>query len=251
MDPLEEVSNTSSPEKPITFRNVWKRPYCCWWMMTVGFIVILTKMRMPREGRLLRLLEPQKKQPVLVQIFLESLCIDSQRYMQQQILPTWQALHATPQIMHLQVIVFGNAHYESTSNRLLCQHGVAECDANRYDLCVQSIERNDIHRYLPYFACLFDGRLPMGYRNTTYSPAIFASCARETAIPWSSLQDCYYNTTRIEELEYEASVATSKSNHTYVPWVTLNGKHLPHEDETNLLYEIWSVYQNNSRMTIL
>jgi Gamma interferon inducible lysosomal thiol reductase (GILT) len=219
------------------------------------FILLIGDQRMLMKGMshigssVLSLLKSQKKQPVVVRIYLESLCIDSQRYMQQQILPTWQALQAArPPILDLQIVVFGNAHYEGqTTQRLICQHGAAECDANRYDLCTQSIERNTVARYLPYIACLFDGRLPMGYRNTTYDPAIFEACARATAIPWSALQDCYDNSDWVERLEHDAFVATAQTNHTYVPWVTLNDQHLENEDETNLLWEIWKLYNDDSR----
>ena len=150
--------------------------------------------------------------------------------------------------MALQIIVFGNAHYDDdkTHSTLICQHGEAECDANRYERCAQYITERDISRYLPYIACLFDGRLPMGYRNATFAPDIFASCAQETAIPWSAIIDCYRNQGLVEDLEHIALVATQRTNHTYVPWVTLNGRHLVHdEEETNLLLEIWNAYYGN------
>jgi Gamma interferon inducible lysosomal thiol reductase (GILT) len=257
MNPAQEHIHRRGLEKSYGSRSDRKRSRFCWYLMTttLGMFVLLvlrhpgTRMMGMSQYRswAVSLLETQRKQPVVVRIYLESLCIDSQRYVQQQILPTWEAIQAVrPPIMDLQIVVFGNAHYEDqTTHSLVCQHGAAECDANRYDLCVQSIEQNTVARYLPYMACLFDGRLPMGYRNTTFDAAIFEACARATAIPWSAVQDCYGNAGRIEGLEYAAYVETARTNHTYVPWVTLNGQHLENEDETNLLWEIWKVYNDD------
>jgi Gamma interferon inducible lysosomal thiol reductase (GILT) len=59
---------------------------------------------------------------VMVNVYVESLCIDSKAYFQEQLMPTYEALG--PAVMSLRVTVFGNAKIEnSTSNRLECQHG--------------------------------------------------------------------------------------------------------------------------------
>jgi hypothetical protein len=107
-------------------------------------------------------------------------------------------------------------------------------------------------------ACLFDGRIPMGYQNDTiYPPSIFAQCARETAVMWSTILQCYHDrTTLVPQLQYEAYMATWTTNLTYVPWVTLNGQHVHHDDDDNtdtttnhLLDDICRMYYNDSSST--
>ena len=58
---------------------------------------------------------------VLVNMFVESLCIDSKVYFDEQLMPAYRILG--PAVMNLHVTVFGNAHIGDSGESLECQHG--------------------------------------------------------------------------------------------------------------------------------
>lgn len=58
---------------------------------------------------------------VIVNVYVESLCIDSKAYFDEQLRPTYETLG--PTVMNLRVVVFGNAHIETNSTKIQCQHG--------------------------------------------------------------------------------------------------------------------------------
>jgi Gamma interferon inducible lysosomal thiol reductase (GILT) len=209
-----------------------------------------------------------RKEPVEVRIYLESLCIDSQRFMNELIIPTYAALygnsdhdtfHTTQQRQHvadLNIIMFGNTRYNSKrqqqQNRFTCQHGIAECDLNSYSLCVQALYGNNIHVYLPFMMCLYDGHIPMGYHNETYPSSMIATCATQAKIDFTFVvQKCYSNTTMVQALQYKAYQETLITNHTYVPWVTFNDRHdaIHSEDNMDLLSTICDIYYNHTANT--
>lgn len=67
--------------------------------------------------------EPHHGRTVHVDVYVESLCIDSKAYFDGQLMPTFAILG--PVVMRLRVIVFGNAHIKDTlePSSLICQHG--------------------------------------------------------------------------------------------------------------------------------
>ena len=149
-------------------------------------------------------------------MLIESLCIDSKEYILQELMPTF----ASPlsEVMDLDVIVFGNAHLHTADQTVTCQHGEAECDANVYEQCAID---NYIYpsRYLPFLACLFVS-LPMGHADTPYDASLFAACAREAALDFGALQTCHDKDAWPMQVQ---SAAKTPSDHTYVPWLVVEG----------------------------
>jgi Gamma interferon inducible lysosomal thiol reductase (GILT) len=190
---------------------------------------------------------------VSVQIYVESLCIDSKHYMEEQLLPAYQALGTS--IMTLSIISFGNAKFTSdddddnvdattaynNTNQLTCQHGAAECDVNSYQQCAAHVYDDDVTRYLPFFACLFE-RLPMGHRDDLFPPADIAACTG--SLHWPSLQKCHDDPTLAWKLQKRAAAATP-AEHTYVPWVVIDGKHVD-ETKTSLVEMVCAAYKGRS-----
>jgi interferon, gamma-inducible protein 30 len=165
---------------------------------------------------------------VAVDIYVESLCIDSKNYMASQVLPTFDLLK---DIMDLNLVVFGNANIDTSTASVTCQHGPAECDANAYQLCARDAFPFAA-RYVPFDACLFES-LPMGHRDNLFDPKVFADCARQTALDWDAIRDCH-NDIDVWELQSDAAAKTPPY-HKYVPWVEVNGRHLDEEKEELLL----------------
>jgi Gamma interferon inducible lysosomal thiol reductase (GILT) len=61
--------------------------------------------------------------PVAVAVYVEALCIDSQIYFGNQLMPTYEILG--PMVMDLKVIVYGNAKLSNSTSgdAVECQHG--------------------------------------------------------------------------------------------------------------------------------
>jgi interferon gamma-inducible protein 30 len=173
---------------------------------------------------------------VQVTIYVEALCIDSKRYFNDQLVPTYNQLGS--EVMDLKIVVFGNARIDLTNKTLQCQHGEAECDANSYDQCAADIYPYP-ERYLPYLTCLFNS-LPMGRRSEPYPKAVFASCARHAALDAHALQQCHDDPERVWELQKQAA-ALSPSELNHVPWVELNGTYMD-EEKGDLLTSVCQLY---------
>jgi hypothetical protein len=69
----------------------------------------------------LETLKARSSPTVKVNVYVESLCIDSKVYFDKQLMPTYETLG--PAVMDLRVVVFGNAHIEANSTSIQCQHG--------------------------------------------------------------------------------------------------------------------------------
>jgi interferon gamma-inducible protein 30 len=173
---------------------------------------------------------------VQVTIYVEALCIDSKRYFNDQLVPTYDQLGS--QVMDVKIVVFGNARIDLTNKTLQCQHGEAECDANSYDQCAVDIYPYP-DRYLPYLTCLFNS-LPMGRRRLPFPKAVFASCARHAALDAHALQQCRDDPERAWGLQKQAA-AKSPSQLNHVPWVELNGTYMD-EEQADLLTSVCQLY---------
>lgn len=199
-----------------------------------------------------------KSKAVKVDIYEEALCIDCQHFVLHILIPTYEELG--PSIMDLSLTSFGNARYvnvtniremedlsssafvhkqqqilsaESKKQILVCQHGIAECDANAYNLCVADIYEYKVYRYLPFVGCLYE-RLPMGYNNdSVFDISIFASCAAKSALDWNTIRKCHANKHRVNQLQQNAYESTPKE-HQYVPWIVINHKHYEMNDGENM-----------------
>lgn len=175
--------------------------------------------------------------PVQVQVYMESLCIDSKKFTLNQLKPAFELLGTS--IMNLEVIIYGNAQLEIDPPSLTCQHGPAECDANSYEQCAIDAFRYPA-RYLPFLECLFS-TLPMGHRNESFDSSVFASCAQHSALDWTAIAQCHSDQDYAWNLQRQAAHQTPR-DHTYVPWVVVNGKHSMNEDHDDLIQVICKAY---------
>jgi hypothetical protein len=200
--------------------------------LAVGILGATTTRQEEKDAR-------RRSAKVSVQIYVESLCIDSKRYMEEQVLPAYEALGTG--IMDLSIISFGNAKFNADTNdpsSLMCQHGPAECDVNSYQQCAAHVYHDNVSRYLPFLACLFE-RLPMGHRDEPFDSAVIAACTG--SLHWPSVHQCHDDPVLAWELQTRAAAATPVE-HTYVPWVVIDGQHV---DETrgNLVDMVCAAYR--------
>jgi interferon gamma-inducible protein 30 len=180
--------------------------------------------------QLRRVDDASKAVSVQVQISIESLCIDSKKYMLEQVIPVFSSPLST--IMDLEIIVYGNAQLNTATQTVTCQHGAAECDANIYEQCAID---NFVYpaRYLPFLGCLFE-TLPMGHADVPYDVSYFAQCARTAALDFSTLAKCH--THDAWAMQVQSSVKTP--SHDHVPWLVVDGVHVSDENDTASLANI-------------
>lgn len=168
--------------------------------------------------------EHVRSSKVSVEIYVEALCIDSKIYMEEQVVPAYQRLGTG--IVDFSIVSFGNAQISPNDGSISCQHGAAECDANAYQQCASFAYNDNVMRYLPFVACLFE-TLPMGHREDLFDASAFASCSG--SLYWPSIRKCHDSPELVRKLQKRAASATPV-DHTYVPWVVINGAHV---DETS------------------
>lgn len=180
--------------------------------------------------------QPSPKVKVLVCV--ESLCIDSKRFVLNQLLPAYQLLGS--EVIDLEVVVYGNAQMDVDSKTIQCQHGEAECDANIYEQCVISLYPH-AYRYLPFLGCLFTD-LTMGRNNERFDTSFFSECARESALDSGSIQNCHDDPNQAWKLQVMNARRTPQ-NHDHVPWVEINGLRTIDEDHDDFVAAVCGAYQ--------
>jgi interferon gamma-inducible protein 30 len=178
-----------------------------------------------------------KKVHVLAAV--EALCPDCRSFMNDQLYPMFEILG--PQVVDLTVVSFGNAVIDVKSKRVDCQHGPAECDANSYEQCAASLYPYP-ERYLRYLRCL-DNELEMGHRDEPFSTSLFAGCARDSALDFAPIKACHDDPEQAWKLQRQAAAATPQQ-HTYVPWIEINGIHSMDETQDSLLAAVCRAYED-------
>ena len=173
--------------------------------------------------------EPQIA-PVQVQIYLESLCIDSKRYVLDQLVPAYQIIAP---IIDLEIVSFGNAEIVN-GTQVICQHGEAECDANLYQECASALFPSSL--YISFYACLFD-QLPMGHSDERFGRSVFRECAWKARMDPDPIQECHDHHAWWALSKAAAATPPRKG----VPWVVLNGLHV--DESQDLVAQVCNLYQ--------
>lgn len=88
-----------------------------------------------------------------IQIYYESLCPDSVRFVQRQLGPNYEALKDYVDILF---VPFGKSFSTTNKDKSVsfdCQHGPAECDGNRIQSCVLNHLAGDQDAQTAFVAC--------------------------------------------------------------------------------------------------
>ena len=181
---------------------------------------------------------------VKVQAYTEALCPGCKEFALQELIPTYQTLG--DDIVDFEWIPFGNAKLDEATQMVTCQHDVGECDANTWEQCAAFLYPQP-NIYIPFFQCLEDV-LPMGSATEPFDPNIFQNCSTtmmtttttttttnhsnsnfnsnsNSNIHFPDLAKCHDNPFLRWNLQRQAAYKTPK-DHTYVPWIVINGKWL-------------------------
>lgn len=118
--------------------------------------------------------------PVLIEVYYEALCPDSRSFLLTQLLPTYDKM---PEAMNVHLIPYGKAKTVASgkSYKFECQHGPAECLANKVHACGMKIISNPDTR-IQYAACMI---------ADNWNPeSAGSSCAKKYDIDWESIWMC-------------------------------------------------------------
>lgn len=175
------------------------------------------------------------KKRVKVKVCTEALCPGCQQFVLKEVIPTYQALG--DKVMDLQIVPYGNARMKDET--VTCQHGVGECDANSWELCMIHAFP-DPKQYLPMLECL-ENSLPMGSHDEKFPVSIFETCAQEANLAFPKIQLCHDDPATAKSVVDKAAKDTP-SDHKYVPWAIINGQHMD-EERDDLMAAVCKAYE--------
>lgn len=126
--------------------------------------------------------------------------------------------------MNVTMVGFGNGRVSPTGD-ISCQHGPNECLALTWEDCaIQHYPK--FSDYWPFVLCMETAGENM-LKNTK-------KCATQAGIDYDTLNTCFSGS---EGKQVLAAAGKATGNHTYVPWVRVNGAHNA-DAEQNLLKTI-------------
>lgn len=176
--------------------------------------------------------EDDEVQPVMLELYFESLCPGCRHFITTMLYPTWKKFLDT-KILKIQLYPYGNAHEKKNATTGLwdytCQHGPEECVGNLIENCIQKYTMNDPMKYFPIFYCMESADNPITAAEM---------CVTKAGLKWSDVNTCA-NGKEGNTLMHNSAMMTDKLNppHKYVPWVVVNGEHtesLQQEAQDNL-----------------
>ncbi len=130
--------------------------------------------------------------------------------------------------------VYGNAHTDPSSGNITCQHGAMECLDNTLQNCAIKHATN-ASEWLPFVACL--------EQHPSMQGEAAPGCARQVGLNWPAVHACW---TGPEGAALDAAAGkATPADHTYVPWVTLNGVNTfcSNSNCDNVLQAVCAVYK--------
>ena len=183
----------------------------------------------------------QEAKPVNITLYFESLCGGCQYFINHQYYPAFKSIGS---IMNVHLVPYGNADERKKDGKWVfsCQHGKEECIGNLIETCAIYLYPNTSD-YFPFIHCIeSSGKIP---RKAA------PSCAKKFALDYSKIESCA-NGDLGNRLEHEMALKTGalEPDHTYVPWITLEGVHtekIENEAENNLVKLICKTYKGSPK----
>ncbi|XP_047736937.1 gamma-interferon-inducible lysosomal thiol reductase-like [Hyalella azteca] len=154
--------------------------------------------------------------PVSLQVFYESLCPDSIRFVEEQLAPVYASLSS---ILSVDITAYGFASDTAKPEggyNFTCQHGPDECVGNLLLVCAK--------KYLPQEPEYIDFNICV--MTAEYPPSAGEQCAAELGVSFAEISACW-TSQEGEELLHEAGIYTAAQvpRINYVPWMISNGEH--------------------------
>lgn len=163
-------------------------------------------------------------QKVNVSVYYEVLCPDSINFVRGSM---WRAYEDVPEILSLELVPYGKAHYEEKPDGRItfsCQHGPDECTGNMVQACALNLYPADKH--VAFVKCMMSRRRPH---------TAGASCAASLDLPYESIEACVTGSAGQKYLmEMGRKTESLKPKMTFVPWINMNGQHDEEKQDESL-----------------
>jgi interferon gamma-inducible protein 30 len=170
-------------------------------ILTLSFLILVSSRRVPLK----------------IDIYIESLCPDSRNFVLKSF-RNFQAFPNRAQLADVTFYSFGNAIEKLDGSKWVfeCQHGENECLGNTIHSCAQARLEKDA--YNNFLICIFNdiGKTRLDFKRS------LSNCLNNTELVGQILQCA--NSKEGNELHHRMARLTP-AEHTYVPWVTVDGKH--------------------------
>jgi interferon gamma-inducible protein 30 len=183
----------------------------------------------------------QKADPVDITLYYESLCPGCRYFINHQY---YRAFKSIGNIMNVGLVPYGNAEEKTKAGKWVfsCQHGKEECIGNLIETCAIHFYPNTSN-FFPFIHCI---------ESSSKIPRVVApSCAQKFKLNYSKIESCA-NGDLGNSLEHEMALKTEalKPDHTYVPWITLNGVHteeIENKAESDLVKLVCNTYKGSPK----
>lgn len=162
-----------------------------------------------------------ENEPINLTLFYETLCPDTQKFVLDELVPTYKS--ALQSKLILKLVPFGNAKFVADGNghtNVECQHGKEECYGNRVQACFIVKYSPTISQSLDYVKCMFEKEDWKSTSNTS------VKCANELSLNWTAIKQCTDSDEGeklIEVFGNQTQSLVPKVN--WIPWITINGQH--------------------------
>ncbi|CAF0799778.1 unnamed protein product [Didymodactylos carnosus] len=170
---------------------------------------------------------------------------DSIRYDKLCFIEVWNSYQAVLSIVNITFIPYGNAKElfrpETGLWQFYCQHGSSECLGNVIHACTIYFYP-DIQQHLPFIYCT----------ESTEGDVqeVAEECAKKSSVDIDKINACTHSKLG-NGLEHTYALMTEAltPQHTFVPWVTINGEHtaeIQQAAETDLIGLICKTYKGSN-----
>ncbi|TMW45856.1 hypothetical protein DOY81_009060 [Sarcophaga bullata] len=165
-----------------------------------------------------------------VEIFYETLCPDSMRFVRNQLYTSMKSNELLP-YTDLKFIPYGKVgvwtNPSTNITNLYCQHGLTECELNALHACI--VEHNTIEEQLEMFNCLLNGY------NTDVDV-----CAKNLNIDVAPAKNCKNTRTNVDILKKYGD-ETDAIEISFVPSIAMGGQFDPWK-QRSILYNFSRVF---------
>lgn len=178
-----------------------------------------------------------KIDPVIVEVFYESMCPDSKYFIRHQLVPTFEKI---PEILDFRLIPYGKAKTVENATGIFftCQHRERECVGNKIHACaIKYIESQA--KLLSYVSCLIN--------NINNPQSVGESCAKEIGATWDVINQCSISQEGSELLkQYGEETHNLNPSVSFIPTITLDNSQGDQKDILkDLLKEVCSRYKRD------
>jgi len=148
---------------------------------------------------------------IRVDVYFESLCPDSRKFIANQLWPIFEEFHDTASFK-LSMYPYGNANSTWVGNRwnFTCQHGPEECSLNLIATCVIRNYPTPA-KYFPFIKCV----------EEKPSEQQVKTCAMESNVDLDLIRRCVKSK---QGNLYEYQMGLKTPAHSFIPWIQINGE---------------------------